>query len=199
MTILFDIGNVLLKLDFGRFHAAVLGSPAASLPDELACLKDPYESGAIDDPEFVARCLNGLRSTLTPEQFAAAWQDVFSPNEPMWAVVRQCKALGYGLILFSNTNGLHSAHFLEKYPVFQHFDGHHFSHEVESMKPDPDFYHKAIDRFELVPSETIYIDDLAENIATGRRFGFKCWQYEAERHEACVRWLEGHGVSEFLH
>ena len=154
MTILFDIGNVLLKLDFGRFHAAVLGSPAASLPDELACLKDPYESGAIDDPEFVARCLDGLSSSLTPGQFAAAWQDVFSPNEPMWAVVCQCKALGHRLILFSNTNGLHSAHVLSEFPDFRHFDAHHFSHEVGVMKPDPGFYREAIERFKLNPGET---------------------------------------------
>lgn len=199
MTILFDIGNVLLKLDFSRFHTAVLGNEEALLPEDLAGLKDPYESGVIVDAEFVARCLDGLSSSLTPGQFTAAWQDVFSPNKPMWAVVRQFKALGHRLILFSNTNGLHSAHFLSEIPVFRHFDAHHFSHEVGVMKPDPEFYRKAIERFELVPSETIYIDDLAENIATGRRFGFKCWQYEAERHDACLLWLEGQGVSEVLH
>ena len=194
MTILFDIGNVLLNLHFDRFHAAVLGDANASLPEDLACLKDPYESGVIDDTEFVARCLDGLRSTMKPGQFAAAWQDVFSPNDPMWAVVRQFKALGHRLILFSNTNGLHSAHFLSEYPDFQHFDAHHFSHEVGVMKPDPEFYRDAIKRFELKPGKTIYIDDLPENIATGRQFGFHCWQYEVERHDACLRWLEGHGV-----
>lgn len=193
-TILFDIGNVLLNLHFDRFHAVVLGSPVASLPDELTCLKDPYESGAIDDAEFLARCLDGLSSLLTPRQFTAAWQDVFTPNEPMWAVVRELKNRQHRLILFSNTNGLHSAHFLAKYPDFQLFDAHHFSHEVGVMKPHPDFYRKAIERFRLDASETIYLDDLSENIATGRAFGFTCWQYEAKRHDACLRWLAGQGM-----
>ncbi|NBB79735.1 MAG: HAD-IA family hydrolase [Verrucomicrobia bacterium] len=194
MTFLFDIGNVLLNLHFDRFHAAVLDSPNASLPDELVALKDPYESGAISDAEFVAHCLDGLASSMTTGQFTAAWQDVFSPNEPMWTVVRQLKADAHRLILFSNTNGLHCAHFLAKFPVFRHFDGHQFSHDVGVMKPHPDFYRKAIKCFKLDPSDTIYLDDLPENIATGRAFGFTCWCYEAQRHKDCLQWLAGQGV-----
>lgn len=198
MNFLFDIGNVLLNLHFDRFCAAVLGSPDACLPEQLARLKDPYEFGEINDSQFVALCLDHLSSTLSAAEFTAAWQDVFSPNEPMWAVVRQLKASQHRLILFSNTNGLHSAHFLAHFPVFQYFEDYHFSHKVGVMKPEPDFYQKAIERFKLDPSETIYIDDLPENIATGRQFGFDCWQYQVERHEACLKWLEGHGVSKIL-
>ena len=196
MTFLFDIGNVLLNLHFDRFHGAVLGSPAAALPEELASLKDPYESGAIDDAEFLARCLDGLSSALSPAQFTAAWQNIFSPNQAMWAVVRELKASHHRLILFSNTNALHSAHFLEKFPIFRYFDAHHFSHQVGEMKPQLGFYQKAIDRFNLDPAETIYIDDLAENIETGRQFGFNCWQYDAQKHEAFRQWLAQQGLIE---
>jgi FMN phosphatase YigB (HAD superfamily) len=84
---------------------------------------------------------------------------------------------------------------LKTFPVFRCFDGHHFSHEVQSMKPAPAFYQAAIERFDLTPGATIYIDDLRENIATGRGFGFRCWQYRADDgHAACLRWLVGQGV-----
>jgi putative hydrolase of the HAD superfamily len=189
MTVLFDIGNVLLNLHFQRFYAQVSGLPAHPLPEDLARLKEPYESGAIDDAEFISRSLKSLAGRLSVVEFTSAWQDVFTPNYAMWQVVRQLKAHGHRLILFSNTNGLHSAHFLEKFSVFEYFDAHHFSYEIGLMKPDPRFYHCAIERFELNPSQTIYLDDLAENVVAGRAFGFKSWQYEAAKHDACLRWL----------
>ena len=190
MTFLFDIGNVVLKLHFENFHRKVLGAPNAPIPSELDKLKDPYETGEISDDEFVSRSLQILNSDLSPDVFTEAWQDIFSPNTPMWDVVNQLHADGHRLILFSNTNALHSTHFLEKYEVFQHFHHHHFSQEVSAIKPHADFYQKAVETYDLVPSETAYLDDLPENIATGKDFRFHSWQYDFNNHEACLDWLK---------
>jgi putative hydrolase of the HAD superfamily len=88
MTFLFDIGNVLLKLHFQRFHLAILGSENAPLPADLADLKDPYETGKLSDQEFVEQSLDILNHPLTSDEFVAAWKNIFSPNLPMWEVVR---------------------------------------------------------------------------------------------------------------
>ena len=68
MTFLFDIGNVLLKLHFERFHETVLGAPDAPLPPDLAALKDPYETGQISDEEFITGLQDKLSSPLTSEE-----------------------------------------------------------------------------------------------------------------------------------
>lgn len=195
MTFLFDIGNVLLKLHFERFHETVLGAPDSPLPPELIAVKDPYESGAMDDHEFVTRSLETLPLPHTPESFTSAWQDIFSANDPMWSVVEHLKASGHRLILFSNTNNLHALAFLTRFPGFAQFDHHHFSHVVGAMKPDPAFYRQAIETYGLDPAETLYLDDLAENIATGRDLGFRSWQYDLNDHEACLAWLTSHGIT----
>ncbi|MGD1980060.1 MAG: HAD family phosphatase [Akkermansiaceae bacterium] len=194
MTFLFDIGNVLLKLHFERFHAAVLGSEEIPLPEELDALKVPYETGAIDDDAFVDRSLEHLTGSLSREQFTAAWEDIFSANEPMWLVVEKLKASNHRLILFSNTNNLHAGSFLKAYPGFDDFDHHHFSHQVGALKPHPDFYQRAIEDYELNPTETIYLDDLPENIATGKEMGFHSWQYDYNDHQSCLNWLHGLGI-----
>lgn len=194
MTFLFDIGNVLLRLHFDRFHNTILGAPDAPLPPELVSIKEPYESGEIDDETFVRRSLEVLASPLTPDQFIAAWRDIFSPNEPMWDVVNQLKEQNHRLILFSNTNGLHTTSFLAQYRVFDHFDHHHFSQEVKAMKPETDFYQKAIEQYQIDPAETLYLDDLPENIEAGRRHGFTSWQYDLDDHEACLDWLAEQGL-----
>jgi len=189
MTFLFDIGNVLLKLHFENYHAKVLGDANAPLPGELGVLKDPYETGRISDEEFVTRSLEILKSGLTRQAYTDAWQDIFSPNAPMWEVVERLHSDGHRLILFSNTNALHTTYFLKKYRIFQHFHHHHFSQEVGAIKPHDDFFHKAVNSFNLVPAETAYLDDLPENIATGNRFGFKSWQYDFNDHAPCLDWL----------
>lgn len=195
MTFLFDIGNVLLKLHFDRFHTTVLGAPGAPLPSSLEQFKIPYETGEISDEEFIESSLKLLTSDLTPAQFAAAWQDIFSLNEPMWEVVQKLKAQNHRLILFSNTNSLHATHFLAEYPQFSLFDHHHFSQEVRTMKPHPDFYQQAITQYQLDPARTLYLDDLPENIATGRQLGFPSWQYDYRDHQACLEWLSRQGVN----
>lgn len=195
MTFLFDIGNVLLKLHFDRFHKAILGAPHAPLPPALTLLKDPYETGALTDQEFVSQSLQILSSDIAPSQFIAAWEEIFSLNIPMWQVVHALKKQGHRLILFSNTNALHARSFLKKHPDFSLFDHHHFSHKVGAIKPYRDFYTKAITAYNLNPAETLYLDDLPENIATGKQLGFPSWQYDLNDHEACLTWLASHGIS----
>ena len=189
MTFLFDIGNVLLNLHFERFHDAVLPAHLDDLAESLLSLKDPYETGRISNDEFVQRSLDFLKSDLDPKFFASAWQDIFSPNAPMWKVAQKLHADGHRLILFSNTNALHAEKFLADHSVFSLFHHHHFSQEVGAIKPHPDFYQVAIDEYDLSPKETIYLDDLPENIATGRDFGFQSFQYDLNDHEACLAWL----------
>lgn len=195
VTFLYDIGNVLLKLHFERFHLAVLGSENSPLPDELATLKDPYETGKISDHEFVRQSLDILENPLSEDEFTAAWEDIFSLNLPMWKVVHSLKAQGHRLILFSNTNGIHARSFLKTYPDFDLFDHHHFSQEVGAIKPHPDFYQSAIENYNLIPGETLYLDDLPENIATGKELGFRSWQYDLNKHQACLAWLSDQGIT----
>ncbi len=189
MTFLFDIGNVLLNLHFDHFYNTVLGAPDAPVPEALSALKDPYETGKITCDEFVSQSLQILKSDLSHSQFISAWEDIFSLNEPMWEVVRQLKKDNHRLILFSNTNAIHARSFLATYPGFSLFNHHHFSQEIGAIKPNDDFYQKAITTYDLIPSETLYLDDLPDNIATGKRLGFRSWQYDLNDHAACLRWL----------
>jgi len=194
MTFLFDIGNVLLKLHFERFDAAVLPTPSTLMPPEMLSLKDPYETGAISNDEFIQRSLAILKCSLSTQEFTAAWQNIFSPNTPMWDVVEKLHRSGHRLILFSNTNALHAEKFLADHTIFSLFEHHHFSQDVGAIKPHLEFYQAAIDAYGILPTETIYLDDLPENIATGRDFGFLSFQYDLEDHASCLAWLREQGV-----
>lgn len=194
MTFLFDIGNVLLNLHFNRFHAAVLPAGQIDLPPEMLALKDPYESGHLSDQEFVSRSITILENDLTESEFTHAWQDIFSANQAMWDVVKKLHADRHRLILFSNTNALHANAFLHNFDIFSLFHHHHFSHETGANKPDPKFYENAINDYNLNPTETLYFDDLAENIATGLALGFDSFQYDLNDHASAEAWLQGKNI-----
>ena len=59
------------------------------------------------------------------------------------------------------------------YPFLKKFDGMVISGEVKLIKPDPKIYQLAIKKFNLVPKETIFIDDNIDNINSAHTIGFK--------------------------
>lgn len=192
MTFLFDIGKVLLDFDFLPSLARLL--PPGLIPrlDRVATLLDrrhEFETGALDPDEFVTWALAELHSPATPDEFRDAWRNVFFPIKPMWETVHQLASAGHRLILFSNTNALHCPWVFGEFPEFQRFKEAVLSFEVGAMKPEPRIYQHAIDTYGLDPARTRYIDDLPENIARGREFGFRCFQYDLADHAAFDRWL----------
>lgn len=190
MTFLYDIGNVLLHLHFDRFYDTILPDGQLDLPNEMLKLKDPYESGQMSDQDFLTKAVSMLEKELTENEFIRAWQDIFSANQPMWDVVRKLHAADHRLILFSNTNALHAQAFLRDFEIFKLFHHHHFSHVTGANKPDPLFYENAIRDYDLVPAETLYFDDLPENIDTAIALGFQSFQYDLNDHQAAEEWLQ---------
>jgi putative hydrolase of the HAD superfamily len=197
MTFLYDIGRVLLDFDFEGSLARILPPDCPDPKERLSHLldrKDEFESGAIDPDEYIDWALGMLGSKVSHAEFRHAWQRIFTPNRPMWERVRQLNAAGHRLILFSNTNAIHCPWVFEEYPEFSLFDAAVLSYEVGAIKPHPPIYQNAIDTHSLVPESTLYIDDLPENIATGREFGFHCFQYDLKDHAAFDQWLAGFPV-----
>ncbi len=197
MTFLFDIGRVLLNFDFETSLARLLPPDCTDPHERLSRLlerKDEFETGVIDPDDYILWALDVLGSDATPEQFRITWQQIFTPNEPMWHCVRRLSAAGHKLILFSNTNAIHCPWIFEEYREFSLFDGAVLSFNTRSIKPHPPIYQHALDEHGLEPASTFYIDDLPENIATGIEFGFRCHQYNLHDHQAFEQWLASHNL-----
>lgn len=192
MNFLFDIGRVLLDFDFETSLARLLPVDSANTHQRLERLlarKDEFESGKIDVDTYTVWALNVLESAATADEFHHAWRDIFTPNEPMWQRVRQLAADGHRLILFSNINGIHSPWIYDEFPEFSIFHGAVMSFQTGYIKPQPEIYHYAINQYGLIPEETIYIDDLPQNVATGVAMGFRTWQYDLKDHASFEQWL----------
>jgi HAD superfamily hydrolase (TIGR01509 family) len=135
------------------------------------------EARGMPAPEFFQHAAQRIGYVGSPEDFVRAWQEIFEPNEPVIEFATQLKTAGHRLFLLSNTNLWHAEYFLAKYPVFELFDDHVFSHEEKCAKPEPRIYEIATERFGVVPSETLYIDDRLENVEAGRVAGYRTFHY----------------------
>jgi len=193
MNFLFDIGRVLLDFDFERSLSRLLPEGVEQPRERLRRLlerKDELESGQVEADDYITWALEVMGSEATHEQFREAWCDIFTVNEPMWRRVRQLKAAGHKLVLFSNINAIHVPWIYEAYPEMDLFDGAVMSFEVGCIKPQPEIYRHAIEAHDMQPAQTLYIDDLEENVAAGRAAGFTSWQYELNNHAAFEQWLD---------
>ena len=124
MTFLFDIGRVLLDFNFEASLARLFpdgDSNLAARMDRMLDRKDEFEAGRIELETYIAWAIEVIGSPVTPAEFRHAWQQIFTPNEPMWRCVRQLAADGHQLILFSNINGIHWPWITENFPEFAYF------------------------------------------------------------------------------
>ena len=182
---LFDIGNVLLPFDFApalaRLRARSRATDEAAW-ERLASHRLGYESGGMDRAKFLAAVREEIGFVGDDAELTEIWGDIFTSNPPMDALVARLAAAGWPLWLLSNTCDLHVEAFMAKHRVFRHFRGAVYSHEERMMKPDAEIFRRAIRRFGLVPAETVYVDDLAPNVAAAAELGFAALEYDQARH-----------------
>jgi len=85
----------------------------------------------------------------------------------------------YRLFLLSNTNEIHRMKFHGDfeanfgYSFYDLFERNFYSHEMGMRKPDPQIYIEALEEANIIPSETLFIDDMKENIEAARTLGLK--------------------------
>ena len=196
---LFDIGKVIIDFDFSRTVAEVADRCTAGSADMLLAsvtdLTVQLELGKISPDEFLSRVCRRIGFSGNVGEFRSAFEDVFDLNQPMVDFIEEQFVSGIPLFLLSNTNGIHVPYFTARYPVFSRFSGAVYSHEAGCMKPDGEIYRHAIEKLGLVPTETVYIDDLAANCEAGQAFGFQTICYDLNRHEAFLESASCHQVS----
>ncbi len=67
----------------------------------------------------------------------------------------------------------------ELFPFFGQFHGKVVSGEVGIIKPDPAIYQILLDKYDLVPEQSVFIDDREENVEAARNLGIHGIHYKS--------------------
>ena len=87
-------------------------------------------------------------------------------------VLFDLKNKGYECYVLSNWSWETFQGMDKEYPFLKKFDGLIISGKEKLIKPEEKIYKLAINNFNLVPEETVFIDDKKENIEAAKKLGF---------------------------
>lgn len=185
-NIVFDFGNVLFDLDLpsiGREIQKLVGPRYDTVHRQLreSGIFELYETGGLTTGEFIDAIRFAGDGGLSAAQITDAWNSIFigMPRErfDMLLHLRQ----QYKVFLLSNINELHAS-WIDEYMLREHgisdfqaryFDGVYYSHLIRLRKPNTDIFEYLLADAELMPEETVFIDDLEENVAAAERLGIR--------------------------
>lgn len=69
---------------------------------------------------------------------------------------------------------------IERHDFFRMFNGILISGVERCMKPDKEIFSLLIERFELIPGKTLFIDDSIDNIEAAKRHGIKGFHFRGQ-------------------
>lgn len=70
---------------------------------------------------------------------------------------------------------------LVRYNFLHWFDGRVVSGEEKTRKPFPEFYHVLLNRYQVNPSEAIFIDDNLRNVKAGETIGIQSIHFQSTK------------------
>lgn len=178
MLYIFDLGNVIVDIDFNR----VLGAWSDFSRVPLATLKQSFtmgepfhqhERGEISDEEFAKALCAEMDLPLSYEQFSTGWQAVFVALRPeVIAIMHKLREQGHRVVVLSNTNRLHTTFWPEQYPEIRAAADHiYLSQEMGMRKPEARIYQKVLELEGFSAEDTVFFDDNAANVAGAEQVG----------------------------
>lgn len=93
-------------------------------------------------------------------------------------VLRRLKAAGYKIYGLTNWSAETFPMICDTYPVFGEFDGIVVSGEEHLLKPDAAIYRCLLERYALIPEESIFIDDNEANVAAALELGIEAHRFQ---------------------
>jgi glucose-1-phosphatase len=176
-ALLFDLGRVVIDIDFDRALACWAGHAGcepAHLVGRFARdeIYQRHETGSIDDAEFFASLRRSLGIDLSDAQFLEGWNAIFAGEMPGIGSLLMRAGTRVPLYAFSNTNNAHVEHFSQAYAeVLGHFREIFLSSAIGLRKPDAAAYDHVVQAIGVPAERIVFFDDLAENIDGARERG----------------------------
>lgn len=173
-NIIFDLGGVLLNLDYqltvSAFKKLGIEEKFYSQSQQQK-LFDEYEKGLISSDDFRKGLIKLIGREIEFTHLDTAWNAMLleMPGERI-KLLEKLKSR-YRLFLLSNTNDIHITAYtayMKKafgYENLSHiFEKEYYSYKVGMRKPDKEIFELVLNENNLNPAETLFIDDSPQHI-----------------------------------
>ncbi len=181
-NIIFDLGGVIIDIDSNQIinHLKKNGFTKFELLETLEVKRTlkQFECGIISSDTFRKTLTKQLDLKVSTQKFDEIWNSmILDIPQRRIDLVKKLKS-HYHVYLMSNSNEIHYDLFIRDlqlrfgYREFDSlFDKSFFSFDTHLSKPNPDFFTLILDRYNMKPEETLFIDDTPENILVAQQLG----------------------------
>lgn len=188
-TIVFDLGGVLIDLNFQRALDAFAQAGLTDMAHEVQSFSREgifmdLELGNIRTEDFFKAIQKKANDSLSLKQIADYWNLILLdiPQEKLELVRKLRKH--YTVHLLSNTNEPHWEYICQTcfnkdgYTVNDYFEKIFLSYEMHLAKPDKAIFEQMLQEARLNPEETLFIDDSEANCRAASALGIQVHYYK---------------------
>jgi putative hydrolase of the HAD superfamily len=184
-NIIFDLGGVILNIDYMLSHKAFSDLGFPDFDDMYSKLKqnhlfDDLETGRITADTFIATIQQQSKIPLHESDIVKAWNAMLLDFPLRRLQILQQLQLHFNTFLLSNTNEIHEKEFNSRlqqtcgYPTLAvFFDKIYLSHRIGLRKPHPEVFEKILNDNNLKAHETLFIDDSIQHIEGAKAVGLQ--------------------------
>ena len=187
-NIVFDLGGVLVDLDFKSTINGLQKAGFTNVKEQLQAFDQDgifkkFELGEISADEFRASIRKNSSVSLTDEEVDSLWNLMLLeiPREKLELILDLRSK--YMVYLLSNTNSIHwdyvckNAFNYRGFRMDDYFEETFLSYEMHLAKPDKAIFEKMLQDANLLPEETLFIDDLEANCKAASEVGIHAHHY----------------------
>lgn len=181
-TLIFDLGNVLIDFSPYTLVAAYTSDVQAIqvLVNEIFLKQEwlDLDQGILTLDEAKQSILRRLRPSLheLALKLLDTWHDHLSERPYFPDLLKELKAMGYRLVLFSNAADCFYD-YQDRIEALKYFDHKIISADLKLSKPNPEFYKSACARADIDPQSAFFIDDSMANVLAAQAFGIDAFWY----------------------
>lgn len=186
-NIIFDLGGVILNIDPQRTVEQMQRLGIHNFDEIYSKLKqneifDKLEKGELDENEFVRIIREFSGMDLNHDEVIEGWNLLLLdyPPERIRLLERLNQSNRFRTFLLSNTNQIHKETYTRSLEEQFGYDGleslfekAYFSHQIKMRKPDPEIYEFVLKDSDLVPEETLFLDDSEINLKSAQKMGIQ--------------------------
>ena|SRR6476620_10189539 len=179
-AIIFDFGDIFINLEketsIAEFKKLGLDGPN----EELLEMNELFEKGKISELQFIETFLKYLPDADI-HSIRKAWNSVIGEFPLYRLEFLQMLSQKYRLFLLTNTDSIHISHFEHKVGVsffsdfYQCFEKVYYSFEMGMRKPSPEIFNFIVNKHDLSPKRTLFVDDKKENTDAAEALGIQVW------------------------
>jgi putative hydrolase of the HAD superfamily len=196
-TIIFDFGAVFINLDKEAQVEAFRKLGLSGPNEELIERNDLFEKGKISEIEFI----NSFRKFIpnaSIEEIREAWNMIIG-DFPLYRLeFLQLLSSKYRLFLLTNTDEIHINRFEDQVGVsffsdfYQCFEKVYYSYEMGMRKPDVSIFRYIVNKHELSPKRTLFVDDKKVNTDAASSIGIQVWNLQVGQEDVVDLFKQKH-------